>query len=202
VSTVLRSPPRRLRRPAPEGSRPLELGADWPPDGWQLVDPSLSDRMVERADYGLLRAADSMARWITRREFLRRAGELGLVAGLATTRVVWGKDVAQAGHVRCYQCGNACGPSPPCPTSRCTSGGDCNAALSGMRYRVHDGWACTNTSGQCWIANCCNPPSGHCETQQAKKQCCDCCDSGSPNNCTSPCTNKYKCICEKGLGCP
>lgn len=183
----------RRVRPAPARAGRTRGSLEEPPDGWELLEPSAVERLAVRLDRGLLRVADAAAHQINRREFLRRLGELGVVTVAATS---WLLKTATPAAARCFQCGNACGPSPPCPGAACING-DCDTGHPGVRWRDHDDWDCLDVPGQCWTADCCGCPPG----QKAKKKCCDCCEDADPNNCTFPCTNKHKCICSLGLGC-
>lgn len=187
----------RASRPAPPGTHRFTKRSDRMPHGWAPLDPTRIERVRVHADSALLNMADAAARSVSRRTFLKRAGQMAFAVGVSMSWIVKAASPAAA---RCYQCGDPCGPSPPCGSSKCVSGtGDCKTSVAGVRYRDHDDFFCTNSSGQCWTANCC---AGVCPPgQQQSRLCCDCCIDADPNTCTSPCDPKKACICSKVLGC-
>lgn len=183
-----------FRRPAPPGVHRFVRRVDRPPHGWEPLHPTVGEKVRIHADRAVLSLADAAAHRISRRRFLSGAGKTGLAIGMGLS---WMVRTATPASARCYQCGDPCGPSPPCGSAKCLSSGDCNTNVAGVRYRQHDGTACTSSAGQCWLADCCG-----CATGAGKRTCCDCCIDADPNNCTSPCSPKKKCICSKALGCP
>jgi hypothetical protein len=211
--------PHKSPRPAPPGVRLAYPDRDGPPDGWELIAPSFGERVSIGLDSVLLRMTGAAARAISRREFLRRTGELAVLAGLAVAGLAWEAGPASSHEPEFNTCnpfgvnpqGGACGPSRLCPQSVCLSGGRCNTGIAGVRRRV-DGMAdpphwpgndCGNDSRHhCWL-ECC-PPTG----TRTKWRCCDCCVN--PNQCSActsscgGCTTKVKCICrnDTGVSCP
>jgi hypothetical protein len=172
-------------------------------------------RVVRRFDSGVQRVTGSAARRFTRREFIRRAGDVALVSGVSLSGVIW-----QARRASAADPVNDCGPTSGgcdnnyiCTQSQlCTSdpngGRNCNTSgcnCGGVRRRVNcttSQWSgvssscCGNTSSQnCWRENC---PSGC-------KRCCDCCvppSFGYSSTCnSSSCggNDKRKCICRSNV---
>jgi hypothetical protein len=206
MSVGLLSRPPRSIRPAPAGSRPI---APWDarPDGWELIEPSPGERFLTRVDRILLSTADSVADRISRRTFLSRTGQLGLLIGLVGTRLLWGAEEGQAAPF-CNTCvdpgetdrnDGACGPSEPCNVLNECSGannGNCNL-----------GWGCNNSNvqGQVWASGVCQPQNAGgtwdecCGSQITTCRDCCGCKIHSSGTCTQgTCSNKtrYKCICE------
>lgn len=197
--TGLRLRRHRNTRPAPAGSRP-SASTDSPPDGWDLVEPSRGQQASVRLDGALLRVADSAARHVSRRDFLKRVGQVGLVVGLGTVRVLWGPvPRAEAAHCNHYgqsSSGGACGPSEICPNLSCTAEKQCKTAHTcsqgcGVRRQPHTQGTCgSDSASNCWT-ECCSGTTW---------RCCDCCTCQTLNedacmSCTG-CT-KRKCICRK-----
>jgi len=186
------------RDPAPPGWRPATRRSDRPPDGWHKLDPTAGDVIVASADRALLQGSRIAMSVLSRRTFLKRVGQLSVVAGLATATTLFATTPAYA---RCYQCGDPCGPSPNCGDPDCTDdSGNCKLSEN-VEKRDHDDFFCTSCTGlcTCWAADCCGCGA---EPNQRKKLCCDCCEPDAPNTCASPCTNKKACICISALGCP
>lgn len=204
-----------LRPPklAPAGVRPPQYRLDRAPDGWERVGSSATERFMYRLDASILRMADGAARVISRREVLRRAGELSILAGLGASGVLWSSKSARASDPTCScncldtnnQEPGPCGPSPICGNSlNCNSNGNCKTSRSvdgefvrrrnNQSNNTWPGSSCaSNTSPNCWEENCCSQ-RGH------RVRCCDCCtpDNSTPN--CSGCTNtKHKCICRKNV---
>lgn len=184
-----RVPPRL----APPGTRPPEPRPDRPPDGWSPLKPSRRDRIWSSVDAAVLRLADGVARGLTRRQFLKRAGQAGLVLALSTTNLLWHTGTASADP-----CTGPCGPSPLCSNTKCSSG-NCNLSVSGVKRRVnantgvHEGYACgSNTANNCWVEDCCSRNGSF-------WNCCDCCVSGTQAPLCTPNCSKHACICRTNL---
>lgn len=185
----------RFDWPIAPGVRAVPLGADRPPDGWEVVGGGLSASARRGFDIVVLRTADAAARRITRRRFLERSARVAVLIGAGLNGILgFGRDVAAAGTARaCYSCSDPCGPSPPCSSSYCSSTGQC--AGSNVKRRVHDTFQCgTSSTANCWLENCCacSPPKGF-------WNCCDCCAPAGGISC-SGCSTKKACICQKKTG--
>lgn len=200
MSMRLRARARRGPRPAPAGARPPSRRASAPPDGWVTVGASRGEQVGLLADGFLIRMADGAARLSTRRDFLRRAGGVGVTAGLGLSALVWGDRAAAHGQP-CDGCNfAACGPSPLCPGSYCQPGGQCDLSIQGVRRRGP--WESTNcasdTTVNCWDEHCC-----HCNAGEGRGhwKCCDCCiDVVGDPRCTNCPNSKHKCICRNNWG--
>jgi hypothetical protein len=201
MSIGLRSRPHRVVRPAPPGSRRQPQRADRPPDGWEPIAPSLPLRAGEQLDSLVLRAADSAARAVSRRDFLKQVARVGVVAGLAWNSLVTDSRRARAHGMGCDYFGdpdaNPCGPSPRCADRYCRDDGQCKLNEAGVRRQR---WA----TGECgpddvdntWIENCCGQINSH-------VRCADCCVPENPNSCVGGCTLKMSCFCRENQGgCP
>lgn len=162
------------------------------------MDLSTRRRLASELDRWILSLADSAARRITRRTFLRRAGEIALVIGLATTHLLWGSP-AQALDCNATDPNNElagpCGPTELCPSNHCQNDNNlCKLSITNVRRRTYGTFTCgPDDVDNCWNENCCDQPAN------AMVRCCDCC-TPSPNmsgqcNCTNPV--RYPCICKK-----
>lgn len=193
---------RLLRRNRPPRLAPprvphLSLSRDGgPPDGWEPLDPTPGDRVLAHVDRALLRFVNGAAAGITRREFLRRAGEAGLVIGLSASVVLWERP-AGAEHTfeNCKGC-PPCGPSEHCGNSKCKQG-DCDLSVSYVRKRPYGGSNCAPSDAHnCWKENCCDK-CGPGKTFHCIARCCDCCTTtvtaSGICNCASP--TRYLCHC-------
>lgn len=192
-------------RPAPAGGARVTSRADRPPDGWIPVDPGLGDRLATEIDRSVLSLADAAARRVSRRAFLRRVADVGIVLGLAVTGLSWGQRTAGAyAHIysSCDPIGDPppgpCGPSGLCDPSTCSNG---NCANNNKKRPWGGSTCCSSCSGtdNCWQENCCanNNWNSHIK-------CCDCCNStGSGGSCTT-CGGgtAQKCICRAKVGNP
>lgn len=91
---------------------------DKPPDGWTVVNPTLARRFEVQADRILLSATDSLAREISRRRFLKRLAQAGVVVGLSFGNVLWQEHPSRALPLECNCFGQGqagpCGPSDIC----------------------------------------------------------------------------------------
>lgn len=176
------------------------------PDGWDVLDASVSQRLGMNVHRTLHLLVATAGRGISRREFLRRASQTALAAGLAANSLLWERQHAAADEPLETGCGPhaaGCGPSDLCPDTVCilsgTTKGYCKLSVRGVRRRVNqnDHWpgdSCgTSTAHHCW-RECC---SGN------LKRCCDCCVPTSYcSACAScsGCTAKKKCICRRIIG--
>jgi hypothetical protein len=209
LSIGLRWLMRDASRPAPLGARPPRLRTDMPPDGWEALKLTPAQSLGASIDSGLLRAADGVARSISRRVFLRRAGQLGLLLGLAVTDVLWFSPSAQALTCNFFDGSNdkfpgACGPSEPCGGSQCNSSDNCDTKVqcSGGGHLQKQPWASATcgTGDNSWSENCCSQNGFHWSCHD----CCGCtanisgqCDFASCGNHT-----RYRCICRhQGSAC-
>lgn len=197
--------PRRVPRPAPPGVRPgLARDSDRPPDGWELLNPTPAQRVGVHLDRALLRLADSAARGTTRREFLKRTGQVGLLAGLAASDLLWSPTRAKAFHTSelCKGC-PPCGPSVFCGSDDCRADGQCQLNTPNVRRQIYTTGTCSSSSAHNgWTENCCSDCSGqwHCIAN-----CADCCTPDVTGSGTCSCTNpqRYKCICRAcASNCP
>jgi hypothetical protein len=116
---------------------------------------------VEYAVAGLARA---VASGVSRRTFLRRAGEAGLAAGLTLSWIgVLAEKAGAAGSCS----GGACGPSPPCDyvviTGLCLQPAD--PAIKGRNYNTYQ-CASSGAEGGSWTesygSSCASPGSWRC----------------------------------------
>lgn len=194
---------RHIRLAPPDADR-VTSRTDRPPDGWIPVDPNLRERISVEVDRNVLRIADSAARRVSRRAFLRRAADAGIVLGVAFAGLGWRQRSADAyAHIYTVCDPNdldpppgPCGPSGLCDPSTC-SGGNCS---NNNKKRA---WAgdtccsgCTGTDN-CWQEDCCGDPDW-----DSHIKCCDCCNStGSGGTCTT-CQGgtAQKCICRSKVG--
>lgn len=196
-------------RPAPHGTRrPSPTTA--PPDGWRMKRGTRRERAIGVADRSVILLADSMARRISRRRFIRGLGSAGLVVGVAGARALWGSENAWAvNRAPCNVCvnggldrnGGACGPSEECASLDC-SGGNCaighncgSGATSGAR--AWSGATCrTSPQGGTW-QECCSNIIWIC------RDCCGC-QANSSGTCSAGncggALDRHKCICEKNTG--
>lgn len=197
---------RRLSRtrPAPPGVERTSTRLDAPPDGWALVDPSATQSAAVALDTFALRMTDAAAAAVSRRIFLKRVGQVGLVAGLAASGFLWNPSPASgyaATFSFCDPFGNPptgpCGPSGLCNPDRCTSG---NCTNSAKRRGYGGSTCCSSCSGtaNCWRENCCSTPGW-----MSHVKCCDCCaPGGTSGNCMGTnCTNT-KCNCRAAVSTP
>ena len=202
--TTTRSRTRKTTRPAPPGLWPAQLRFDRPPDGWAIVDASWKQRASVRMDHALLRMADVAARGTTRREFLRRAGAVGFLAGLNISGLIWGAVPAEAHEEPCRDASGEpgpCGPSPICAPRHCRSDGQCKLAFGDpgdvRRRGPWESIACaSSTVMNCWVEHCCSVNNNH-------VRCCDCCTPNPPMGftCTGTgCTTKRRCVCRDNQG--
>jgi hypothetical protein len=183
-------------RPAPPGT--LLGGTEGPADGWVPVDPKLVQRLLTRADAAALGIVMAIAQGISRRDLLRRTGEVGIALGLAATGVLWGSE-AEAIHTS-EPCNNStgcpsCGPSPPCGADDCRADGQCELSTQYVRKRGYAQGACDSQGvHNCWLSNCCNACGGewHCVVR-----CCDCCtpDNNGYTMCSCASPDRFRCHC-------
>jgi hypothetical protein len=149
-----------------------------------MVFVDWSDRVVAKSAHAL-----------TRRRFLRNAGNAALGATLAATYLGTRPELAEA-----CTFSNFCGPSPICGGFRCTGSVHqlCNTSRSDTKWRKHDQFVCgTAADINCWYSPC----SGG-----VKYQCCDCAgnDTGGCGFITSGCGSGTwrSCICQSAaLSC-
>ncbi len=200
---------RRKQHLAPPGVwRPATL--DRPPHGWQPVDAGPGRRTLLLIDRVGLRSGISVMKGVTRRQFLRRTGEVGAVLGLGAARVLYPTPAHALQGYACNVCvnpgqtdhfGGGCGPSEECDPIECdgTGGGSCNVghqcAGSGVKVKgqVWGTGDCGSGDGGAWD-ECC--PNG-------LFRCRDCC--GCKVHPGSPCGGSgcadddrhYKCICRR-----
>lgn len=145
------------------------------------------------------RAAMSIAHSTTRRQFLGRLGAAGLTAGLGFGFLV-GMDWRREAFARGSCASGACGPSPICSSSNCTTGGQCSSGAGAAR-RVYDTFnycPCSNPNcANCWAEG---PYGAGCSTP-GSWSCCDCCAYSGGAACNgSLCTGfegPWRCICRK-----
>lgn len=197
MSSQLTLPPGSFRTAAPPGSQRPSRRSGSPPDAWVPLNPSLLQQARSRLDYVLLRAVGSSSRWISRRQFLRRLGQVGVLVGVSAGSVLWRQDRSLAHGRTCFMPCNACGPSPPCNQSLgyCNSNGQCNLGTAGVRRRTHDDFTCTcDSCDNSWTDHCCSCLGVH-------YQCNDCCTpTGGTDKCVGGCSDKHACICKKNKG--
>lgn len=186
-------------RAAPQGTRPPSIRMDNPPDGWRSVAGEHRYSLATT----LIRSSAAVADRVTRREILRRGGELGLLVGLQLTGLLWKAGPAAAVDPSCgCNCDDAsgelpgpCGPSPLCNNSAvCNSNGNCALSVTGVRRRINastNSWPGTScgcdTCTNCWTENCCSQ-FNH------VYRCCDCCTNGAGQPRCTGC-DKHRCIC-------
>ncbi len=190
---------RRTPRLAPAGARAPQTHSNRPPDGWEALDPPVTERIRTRADTLLFAATDAAARVVSRREFLRRSGQVALVVGVAASGVLFVPGYAKA-DFHCTTCNcqdpnnqtpGPCGTSPICTNSHCINN-NCDTTQGVIQRRANSsghwpGLNCaSNTADNCWTEPC---PTGC-------KRCCDCCtgDNATPH-CSSCSSTKHRCIC-------
>lgn len=125
---------------------------------------------------------------IGRRSFFRKAGGVGLMAGLAAAGLTL--RFAGPANARGSCAGGACGPSPIC-WSGC-SGATCVGSNSNRGY---GGFACNswyNAWAEAYCVGCATPGT---------YQCGDCCSpSGGGSLCSGCSSTKYACICRHKIG--
>jgi hypothetical protein len=180
-------------RLAPFGVRPPQRRMGRPPDGWKQLDQTQGQHLLAHLDRGLLRFSDTVARGVSRREFLKRTGQAGFVVGVAASNILWHTDPAFA----LEPCNNPCGPSPPCADSKCQAfpnDFECDLSVSGVKRRVNpqtgvwEGYACGSaTANNCWDEDCC-------ARLGRIWRCCDCCVPGTGIPQCSTCS-KHACVC-------
>jgi hypothetical protein len=191
-------------RAAPPGVWAMPLRPDRPPDGWEVLSPTAGQEALVRLDAALLRFADTAARGITRRGFLKGLGQLGLLLGLTTTGMLWGTELARAHPPACDlfdDPGDApCGPSPICDRDLyCNDNGNCQANRGDTEKRTYGGGSCCSSTcsgtDNCWREHCCGHPNWN-----SHVRCCDCCAPSAGVDCTgSGCPNN-RCICRSKVG--
>lgn len=190
---------RRLLRPAPPASGRFATRIDSAPHGWEPLNPSASQQLIQRADNTLLATADSAARLVSRRVLFRRIGQAALVVGLGASGVLWRPRTADA-YAAIYSYCDPFGdpPTGPCgPTGLCAPG-DCNSgncANADKRRAWSGSTCCSGCTGtqNCWQENCCGVTGWN-----HHMKCCDCCtDSGSVGTTCTTCTgiSRHKCSC-------
>lgn len=196
-----------VSRPRSAGKHSTRL--DGPPDGWERLDGSLSQLAASQIDVALLRATDAAARGIGRRQFLKRAGQIGLVAGLGITNLVWDRPARASHNFREICCNTttcdgisdqfpgACGPSAPCRDAHCATNGQCklNHTHNGSSFPIQRQlYATGNCSGSnadnCWTEDCCSENG-------FMWKCCDCCENHPSSNNACNCAGKFRCICRE-----
>ncbi len=192
----------------PAGLAPEERRLDRPPDGWTLAFAPVRTRTLLWLDSNLLRASDSVVSGVSRRQFLKRTGQVAAVVGLGLTRVLWGIGPARADFscsCNCEDMGNPpglpgpCGPSPLCDPQHCNSEGRCQTSDPGVSRRISiklnrwPGFDCTSgTEDNCWDEDCC-AETGH------LVRCCDCCTGPTQPPFCKTCTGRFRCICRKSI---
>lgn len=189
----------RSSTPAPPGTGRVQT-VKGPADAWTSLNPRLPDRIVEGLDRASLRVADRAASAVSRRLFLKRVGQVGLLVGLGLSGLLQGSFVqAYEETVGCNAYGDPpggpCGNSPLCEPDRCTGQ---NCTDHGKRRDYRDNFCCGfNCTGSmnCWRENCCSWPAWN-----SYVSCCDCCAMGGTIGCTN-CTGT-KCVCRKAVGNP
>lgn len=173
MSTKSRSRPTTRGRLLPPGYGPPSRRLELAPDGWEPLGLSRPERMLVGFDLAALRASRAMANGVSRRELLKRMGQIGLVVGLGMGTTILS---AQPAYARCFQCGDPCGPSPFCGSANCKENGNCRQSVQGVEKRQHDNFDCFDCGSgycNCWVDDCCA-----CSEAQ-KKWCCDCCKPGT-----------------------
>jgi hypothetical protein len=179
-------------KPAPPAVRSPVARSDRPADAWEPVDPSLGERLAVGVDSSLLRMADAAARGTSRRQFLARTGAVGLSLGLGTATVLFRTQKASAHGLACDSDGSACGPSPLCSGTYCTST-NCAAGRADTARRTYAGTGCTSSTSNCWTEHCCAQAfNGH-------ARCCDCCAPSSGLDCTGTGCPNRRCICRSRI---
>jgi hypothetical protein len=192
-------------RPARPGVRAWVPPTVHPTDGaWP------ADALLVVIDGGLLWVSDSIARQVSRRTFLSRVGQVGLVLGLSAARVLLGTDGGVAVTApECNVCTDtgendvnpgACGPTEPCGNQECRSGDNrhlcnldfqCGSPPRSVRGRIWGTFICTNSQPGKWD-ECCQGKLSIC------RDCCGCrtharrCEVGA---CTGG--TRWACICDK-----
>jgi hypothetical protein len=180
------------RRAAPPVVRSAVARSDRPADAWEPVDPSWGERLAVGVDSSLIRMADAAARGTSRRDFLAWTGALGLAVGAGAGTALFRPGAARAHGLPCDDDGSACGPSPLCSGTYCTST-NCAAGRADTARRTYAGTGCTSSTSNCWTEHCCAQAfNGH-------ARCCDCCAPSSGLDCTgSGCPNR-RCICRSRI---
>jgi len=136
---------------------------------------------------------------VTRRTFLRRLGASGLA--------LWVVSIFPRRSALAYgSCESPCGPSLPCPISRCDNYWECKC---GGTYSTERRGPYSSTPNNCmgcsgdndwwepWCGDCWSPMRGFWE-------CNDCCSTGltsAYSTCSSCSVTKRKCICRADYGC-
>lgn len=191
----------RPGRPAPAGTRPPAPG-DAPPDGWQAVSSTRLGRVIGVADRLLFVATSAVGGRLSRRVFLGRLGQLGLLVGLSASGLVFGTDAEAVIHNCNFDdapdCDNpgACGPSEPCNASECTTTGNCKLTYScngkSVEGRQYGSTTCTTSQGGSWTECCVN-------SIWVCRDCCGCAVHSSGTCSTGNCSGatRYACICER-----
>jgi hypothetical protein len=206
IRSKLHHPPGARRvRPIPPGVRLVPLRTDMPPDGWEALDPSWSERIRVTIDRALLQIADSLARGMNRREFLKKAGQASMVVGLAASGVLTSTTSARAWSTPCNGCQNhPCGPSPICSSTYCD--GNCKVGNSPYvrRRQYNTSNCCTDINSTCgnwWPEDCCSCAGkpGVVDWWVAKWRCHDCCAPAGGKDC-SPTSCGKRCICRVKTG--
>ena len=185
--------------------------ADHPPDGWMPVGTSMSERLYMQVDGFLIRVSALAARGVSRRQFLRRVGEVGVVAAAAASGVLptrWSK----AGHApvgerkACRGTCSPCGPSPLCNLDYCNddSPKNCATGRPDTKRRRYEHFDCVGpTVANFWFEECCFDSACNGTWKDALIQCSDCCGGAGGTSCSSgSCPNGSKaCIC-RGVANP
>jgi hypothetical protein len=187
----------KLGRSAPPGIRPPSR-PDAPADGWELLNPTATDQLAGVVDHVAIGAADSVARAVSRRNFLGGVAKAGLLLGTGLVSVLWRISDAEAIESCNHDDPNnntsgPCGPSPLCQSEHCIGGGQCDLGHANIRRRTYAGSTCgTADTSNCWIENCCASSGAH-------WRCCDCCQDHGASATSCSCSGRRKCICRERL---
>ena len=124
---------------------------------------------------------------VTRKRLLNRAGRLAAVGafGVALADVGGGSTALATGTAN-----SPCGPSPICPSTRCTSGGDCRTD-NGCAYRGYATSQCVSASVlRAWAED-------YRSVGKGLWNCVDCCCLGlvGGSSCFVNCGTRIKCTC-------
>ncbi len=194
------------RRPAPVAPGRPASRRDGPPDGWEVLNAGAAERLTVGLDRALLNVTGSAERGIGRREFLKRAGQVGLLAGLSVTGLLWRPERAR-GYAQIFNTcdpfgdppAGPCGPSGLCGADNCNNGQCANA---NRKRRYAGGTCCSGCTGtdNCWRENCCNNNQWN-----SLIKCCDCCvNAGQPGTTCTDCIGvaRRRCNCRAKVGSP
>lgn len=202
--TASRHPAAKRVKLLPAGVRTTRIRLDRLPDGWDIVAAPTRVRVTTALDRYFLLVADSAARGVGRREFLRRLGRWTVGGATILSGIASGTRSATAHGQPCDYFEDPgespCGPSAICAAKYCRDDGKCKTAVMGVRKRGDasiDHWfgnACVSDGADtCWLEHCCDQTGHH-------VNCCDCCVPENPNDC-NVCDTKNKCICRAASAC-